>query len=268
MALFDQVYKYNLLLPCRYAEVRTDRTGIGTRGIFGERIVYEVPEEKFPVLTLKKVHFHSIVTELLWFIRGETTLNFLHEHEVSIWDEWADKDGHLGPIYGKQWRDWNGVDQLAKVVNSLRNDPFSRRHIVSAWNVSAIQNMALPPCHLFFQFYVTDENRLDMQVYQRSADVFLGVPFNLTSYALLLCIMGKLVGRETGHLIYIFGDLHLYLNHEKQAKQMTLRSCDVPPPKLKMPKFKTLSDVENLHPREFSLLDYSPYPPISAPVAV
>ncbi|MDB5438942.1 MAG: thymidylate synthase [Caulobacteraceae bacterium] len=246
---------------------RGDRTGTGTLGLFGRQIRFDL-SQGFPLLTTKKVHFRSVAIELLWFLRGDTNVRWLQEHGVSIWDEWADPEGELGPVYGKQWRSWTapdgrGIDQIARVLDSIRTNPNSRRHIVTAWNPAEVDDMALPPCHCLFQFHVAD-GRLSCQLYQRSADVFLGVPFNIASYALLTLMMAKATGLQPGDFVHTFGDLHLYLNHIDQAKTQLERG---PRP------FPTISladkrDLFGFEFEDFTLHNYDPHPAIRAPVAV
>ncbi len=247
---------------------RDDRTGVGTRGLFGRQIRFDL-EQGFPLLTTKKVHLKSVIYELLWFLRGETNIEWLKDNGVSIWDEWADEDGNLGPVYGRQWRSWekaNGetVDQIAWVEKEIQENPQSRRLIVSAWNVGQLDQMALPPCHLLFQFYVAGD-RLSCQLYQRSADIFLGVPFNIASYALLTMMMAKQTGLRPGEFVHTFGDVHLYRNHFEQAKEQLSRH---PRPLAKMhinTKAKSISDYQY---DNFVLDGYDPHPTIKAPVAV
>ena len=220
-----------------------DRTGTGTISIFGNQMRFNL-DEGFPLLTTKKLHLKSIIYELLWFLRGDTNLKYLHEHKVSIWDEWADPDGELGHIYGYQWRSWPGyngefIDQISQVVYDIKNNPDSRRLIVSAWNVADLGNMNLPPCHVLFQFYVA-EGRLSLQLYQRSADTFLGVPFNIASYSLLLMMMAQVTGLKPGDFIYTTGDTHLYLNHIEQARLQLTRT---PRP---LPAMRLNPDVKNI----------------------
>ncbi len=247
---------------------KDDRTGTGTRSLFGYQMRFDLAEG-FPLLTTKKLHLKSILVELLWFLRGDTNVNFLHEYGVSIWDEWANEHGDLGPVYGKQWRCWsasNGetVDQILEVERELKHNPDSRRLIVSAWNVGELRDMALPPCHLLFQFYVAD-GRLSCQLYQRSADLFLGVPFNIASYALLTMMMATCTGYEPGEFIHTFGDVHLYINHLEQARlqlQRTPRS---------LPRLEILTKRDSIvgfEYQDFKLVDYNPHPHIPAPVAV
>ncbi|MFN3191052.1 MAG: thymidylate synthase [Aureliella sp.] len=247
---------------------KADRTGTGTRSLFGHQMRFDL-SAGFPMLTTKKLHLRSILVELLWFLRGETNVDFLHQHRVSIWDEWADENGELGPVYGKQWRSWgtaagDEIDQITQVQEQIRNNPDSRRLIVSAWNVADVEKMALPPCHLLFQFYVAN-GRLSCQLYQRSADLFLGVPFNIASYALLTMMMARATGLEAGDFVHTFGDVHLYRNHLEQAElqlERTPRSL----PTLKMKNAR--SSILDYEYGDFELLDYQPHPHIAAPVAV
>lgn len=247
---------------------KEDRTGTGTLSIFGPQLRFDL-NEGFPLLTTKKVHFKSVVYELLWFITGSTNVQYLQENGVSIWDEWADAEGELGPVYGKQWRRWqkpdgSTVDQLAEVVDQLRRNPDSRRLLVSAWNVADIPSMALPPCHAFFQFYVAD-NKLSCQLYQRSADVFLGVPFNIASYALLTHMVAQVCGLGVGEFVHTMGDAHLYLNHMEQAKLQLSREPRPLPRLVLDPAVKNLDDFLYEH---IQLVGYDPHPAIKAPVAV
>jgi thymidylate synthase len=247
---------------------KEDRTGTGTLSIFGPQLRFDL-NEGFPLLTTKKVHFKSVVYELLWFITGSTNVQYLQENGVSIWDEWADAEGELGPVYGKQWRRWqkpdgSTVDQLAEVVDQLRRNPDSRRLLVSAWNVADIPSMALPPCHAFFQFYVAD-NKLSCQLYQRSADVFLGVPFNIASYALLTHMVAQVCGFGVGEFVHTMGDAHLYLNHMEQAKLQLSRESRPLPRLVLDPAVKNLDDFVYEH---IQLVGYDPHPAIKAPVAV
>ncbi len=248
--------------------VKTDRTGTGTRSLFGQQMRFDL-NEGFPLLTTKKLHLRSILVELLWFLRGETNIKYLHDNKVSIWDEWADADGELGPVYGKQWRSWTTpsgecIDQIVEVQRQLRETPDSRRMIVSAWNVGELEQMALPPCHLLFQFYVAD-GRLSCQLYQRSADLFLGVPFNIASYALMTMMMAKATHLQLGEFVHTFGDVHLYNNHLEQAELQLSRT-----PK-SLPTLKILrhrDSILDFEFEDFELLDYAPHPHIAAPVAV
>lgn len=245
-----------------------DRTGTGTISIFGNQMRFNL-DEGFPLLTTKKLHLKSIIYELLWFLRGDTNLKYLHEHKVSIWDEWADPDGELGHIYGYQWRSWPGyngefIDQISQVVYDIKNNPDSRRLIVSAWNVADLGNMNLPPCHVLFQFYVAEE-RLSLQLYQRSADTFLGVPFNIASYSLLLMMMAQVTGLKPGDFIYTTGDTHLYLNHIEQARLQLTRT---PRP---LPVMRLNPDVKNIFDfvyEDFTLENYDPWPHIKADISV
>jgi len=247
---------------------KEDRTGTGTLSVFGHQARYNL-EEGFPLVTTKKLHLKSIIHELLWFLQGDTNIKYLKENGVSIWDEWADEEGNLGPVYGSQWRSWHGangetIDQITTVVNQIKKNPDSRRLIVSAWNVAEIEKMALPPCHAFFQFYVAD-GKLSCQLYQRSADIFLGVPFNIASYALLTMMMAQVCGLRPGDFVHTMGDAHLYLNHIDQAK--TQLSRDFRP----LPQMKINPDVKDIFDFKFSdfeLVGYDPHPHIKAPVAV
>ncbi len=247
---------------------KTDRTGTGTMSVFGNQMRFNLADG-FPLLTTKKLHLKSIIYELLWFLRGDTNVHYLQEHGVRIWNEWADENGDLGPVYGHQWRSWpdyNGgtIDQIQNVLDLIRNHPDSRRMIVSAWNPAEVEQMALPPCHCLFQFYVAD-GKLSLQLYQRSADTFLGVPFNIASYALLLQMMAQVSGLEAGEFIHTTGDTHLYLNHLDQARLQLTRT---PRP---LPKMRINPDVKNLfdfHYEDFQLEGYDPWPHISAQVSV
>ncbi|WP_303719128.1 thymidylate synthase [Brevundimonas naejangsanensis] len=246
---------------------RDDRTGTGTLGVFGRQMRFDL-SRGFPLLTTKKLHTRSIFIELLWFLRGETNIAWLKDNGVSIWDEWADADGDLGPVYGKQWRSWaapNGqsIDQIAKLVHGLKTNPNSRRHIVSAWNPADVDDMALPPCHCLFQFFVAD-GKLSCQLYQRSADVFLGVPFNIASYALLTHMLAKVVGLEPGDFVHTFGDAHLYLNHLEQA-ELQLTRAPLPLPTLSV---ADKDDLFGFELSDFVLNDYQSWPHIKAAVAV
>ena len=248
--------------------VKGDRTGTGTKSIFGYQMRFDLAEG-FPLLTTKKLHLRSIIHELLWFLAGDTNIQYLHENKVTIWDEWASPEGDLGPIYGYQWRSWPApdgrhIDQIAAVVESIRTNPDSRRHIVSAWNVADIDRMALPPCHALFQFYVA-EGRLSCQLYQRSADVFLGVPFNIASYALLTMMMAQVTGLRPGDFIHTLGDAHIYLNHTEQAAEQLRRT----PRTLPVMKLNPAVDsIFGFRYEDFTLEGYDPYPSIKAPIAV
>ena len=247
---------------------KEDRTGTGTLSVFGHQMRFDLGQG-FPLVTTKKLHLRSIIHELLWFLRGDTNVRYLHDNNVTIWDEWADEQGELGPIYGHQWRSWpaadgHSIDQISQVIEQIRNNPDSRRIIVSAWNVGEIERMALPPCHAFFQFYVAD-GRLSCQLYQRSADIFLGVPFNIASYALLLMMMAQVTGLEAGDFVHTFGDAHLYLNHLEQADLQLSRT-----PR-SLPTMRINPDIRDLFEfsfDDFELLDYDPHPHIKAQVAV
>ncbi|MFC2767115.1 MAG: thymidylate synthase [Prevotella sp.] len=248
--------------------VKTDRTGTGTKSIFGHQMRFNL-EDGFPMLTTKKLHLKSIIYELLWFLQGDTNVKYLQEHGVSIWDEWADANGDLGPVYGKQWRAWEGADgtitdQISQCVDLIQHHPESRRIIVNAWNVADLPQMALSPCHCLFQFYV-EEDKLSLQLYQRSADTFLGVPFNTASYALLLMMMAQVTGLRPGEFIHTTGDTHLYLNHLEQAKLQLTRE-----PR-KLPRMQINPDVKNIFDfkyEDFQLTDYHPWPHIAAKVSV
>jgi thymidylate synthase len=258
-----------LLRHVRTAGVpKDDRTGTGTISVFGYQMRFDL-SRGFPAITTKKMHFRSIIGELLWFLSGDTNIRSLHERGVSIWDEWADADGNLGPIYGYQWRSWptadgRHVDQISQVLEQIKSNPSSRRHIVSAWNVGEIKKMALPPCHTLFQFYVAD-GRLSCQLYQRSADIFLGVPFNIASYSLLTMMMAQIVGLEPGDFVHTLGDAHLYRNHLEQADLQLTRTPRA------LPQMKINPDVSSLFDfkyEDFEIVGYDPYPGIRAPVAV
>jgi thymidylate synthase len=247
---------------------KSDRTGTGTRSVFGYQMRFDLAAG-FPLVTTKKVHVRSIIHELLWFLRGETNVAYLRDNGVTIWDEWADERGELGPVYGKQWRSWQtptgeSIDQIRQVVEQIKTNPDSRRLIVSAWNVGEIDQMALPPCHLLFQFYVA-EGRLSCQLYQRSADVFLGVPFNIASYALLTMMVAQATGLEPGDFVHTLGDAHLYENHLDQA-QLQLKRDPRPLPTMRLDQ--DVRDLFAFRFKDFELLNYDPHPHIKAPVAV
>lgn len=248
--------------------VKGDRTGTGTISVFGHQMRFNM-DDGFPLLTTKKLHLKSIIYELLWFLQGDTNVNYLHEHGVSIWDEWADEAGNLGHIYGYQWRSWpdyksGSIDQIKEVVDTIKHDPNSRRIIVSAWNVGDLNNMNLPPCHVLFQFYVAD-GRLSLQMYQRSADIFLGVPFNIASYALLLLMMAQITGLKAGDFVHTLGDAHIYLNHLEQVKLQLTREPRPLPRMILNPEVKNIFDFKY---EDFTLTDYNPYPHIKGVVAV
>lgn len=247
---------------------RSDRTGTGTRSVFGHQMRFNL-DDGFPLLTTKKLHLKSIIYELLWFLRGDTNVRWLQEHGVSIWDEWADADGDLGPVYGHQWRSWpdyrgGTIDQIAEAIDLIKHHPDSRRIIVSAWNPAEVPQMALPPCHCLFQFYVAD-GRLSLQLYQRSADTFLGVPFNIASYALLLMMMAQATGLKVGDFIHTTGDTHLYHNHLEQAKLQLTRQ---PRPLPKMTLNPDVHDLFDFKYEDFQLTGYDPHPHIKAAVSV
>jgi thymidylate synthase len=257
---------------------KTDRTGTGTKSVFGYQMRFDL-SKGFPMVTTKKVHLKSIIYELLWFLKGDTNINYLTENGVRIWNEWADENGDLGPVYGHQWRNWNseGIDQIKEVIHTLKTNPDSRRMLVSAWNPSVMPDTskpfaenvangkaALPPCHAFFQFYVAD-NKLSCQLYQRSADVFLGVPFNIASYALLTLMVAQVCGLEAGDFVHTFGDVHIYSNHREQVDLQLSRDCR-PLPTMKLnPAIKNIDDFTF---EDFELIGYDPHPTIKAPVAV
>ena len=245
-----------------------DRTGTGTLSVFGNQMRFDL-RDGFPLLTTKKLHLKSIIYELLWFLKGDTNVHYLQEHGVRIWNEWADENGNLGPVYGHQWRSWpdykgGTIDQISNVVEMIRHCPESRRMLVTAWNPAEVDEMALPPCHCLFQFYVAD-GRLSLQLYQRSADTFLGVPFNIASYALLLMMMAQVTGLEAGEFIHTTGDTHLYLNHLEQAPLQLTRE---PHPLPKMKINPDVKDIFSFRYEDFELTDYHPWPHISAEVAV
>ncbi len=247
---------------------KEDRTGVGTISVFGYQMRFDLAEG-FPTVTTKKLHLRSIIHELLWFLRGDTNIQYLHDNRVTIWDEWADENGELGPVYGYQWRSWptgNGrsIDQISQVVHSLKQNPDSRRHIVSAWNVANVNQMALPPCHTLFQFYVAD-GKLSCQLYQRSADIFLGVPFNIASYALLTLMLAQVTGYEPGDFVHTFGDTHLYLNHLEQTKLQLSRKPYPLPTMTLNPDIQSIFDFRY---EDIKLAGYQSHPRISAPIAV
>jgi len=247
---------------------KSDRTGTGTLSVFGYQMRFDL-SQGFPLLTTKKLHLRSILHELLWFLSGDTNIRYLHEHGVSIWDEWADAEGNLGPVYGAQWRSWptpdgGSIDQISRVVEQIRTNPDSRRHIVSAWNVADIDDMALPPCHALFQFWVA-EGRLSCQLYQRSADVFLGVPFNIASYALLTMMVAQVCGLEAADFVHTLGDAHLYVNHLEQARLQLTREPRPLPRMTINPERTSLFDFRY---EDFTLSGYDPHPAIKAPIAV
>jgi thymidylate synthase len=247
---------------------RSDRTGVGTLSIFGAQARFDL-RERFPLLTTKKLHLKSIIYELLWFLRGDTNVAWLREQGVTIWDEWADENGDLGRVYGAQWRDWQGahgshIDQIANVIERIKTEPQSRRLIVNAWNAAEVNQMALPPCHVLFQFYV-NEGELSCQLYQRSADLFLGVPFNIASYALLTMMIAQVCHLRPGDFVHTFGDLHLYQNHLEQAHEQLSRE---PRPLPRMQLNREVRRIEDFRYQDFALLNYNPHPSIKAPIAV
>ncbi|HLU86583.1 MAG TPA: thymidylate synthase [Taishania sp.] len=247
---------------------KEDRTGTGTLSVFGYQMRFDL-SEGFPLVTTKKLHLRSIIHELLWFLQGDTNIKYLKDNGVSIWDEWADENGDLGPVYGYQWRSWPGrngepIDQISKLIDQIKRNPDSRRLIVSAWNVADVDNMALPPCHSLFQFYVAN-GKLSCQLYQRSADTFLGVPFNIASYALLTMMIAQVCDLEPGEFVHTFGDTHLYLNHIEQAQLQLTRECR-PLPTMKINP--AVKDIFSFKFEDFELLNYDPHPHIKAAVAV
>ena len=257
-----------LRLVLEQGRPKSDRTGTGTRSIFGAQARFSL-RDSFPLVTTKKVHWKSVVYELLWFLRGETNVRWLQDRGVSIWNEWADAEGNLGRVYGAQWRDWRtpeggSIDQITRLIDQIRRKPDSRRHIVSAWNPAEVESMALPPCHALFQFFVLD-GELSCQLYQRSADLFLGVPFNIASYSLFTAMVAQVCDLKPGEFIHTFGDLHLYDNHLDQAREQLSREPR-PLPRLALnPKIRELNDFTY---EDITLLDYNPHPPIKAPIAV
>lgn len=262
--------QYEILLKHVYENGtdKSDRTGTGTRSLFGYQMRYDL-SEGFPLVTTKKVHLRSIIYELLWFLRGDTNIKFLKDNGVTIWDEWADQDGELGSIYGYQWRSWptpdgRHIDQITNVVNTIKNNPDSRRIIVSAWNVADIDKMALPPCHTLFQFYVS-EGKLSCQLYQRSADLLLGVPFNIASFALLTMMIAQVTGLAYGDFVHTFGDVHIYKNHFEQVDLQLSREPRLYPKMILNPNVKSIFDFTY---EDFQLDGYNPHPPIKAPIAV
>jgi len=260
-----------LRLVLENGQPRADRTGTGTLSIFGAQARFDLRPAGagFPLLTTKKLHLKSIIYELLWFLRGDTNVRYLNEHGVTIWDEWADEDGNLGRVYGAQWRDWRGenglrVDQIDNVISQIKKNPESRRLIVNSWNAAEIDKMALPPCHVLFQFYVQD-GELSCQLYQRSADLFLGVPFNVASYSLLTLMVAQVVDLRPGDFVHTFGDLHLYQNHLEQAREQLTRNCRSLPRMKLNPAIKSIRDFKF---EDFELVGYDPHPSIKAPIAV
>jgi thymidylate synthase len=257
-----------LRLVLERGQRRDDRTGTGTLSVFGAQARFDL-RENFPLLTTKKLHLKSIIYELLWFLRGDTNISYLNEHGVTIWDEWADESGNLGRVYGAQWRDWRGangirVDQIDTVISQIKSNPHSRRLIVSAWNPAEVDEMALPSCHVLFQFYVQD-GELSCQLYQRSADLFLGVPFNIASYSLLTMMVAQVTDLKPGDFVHTFGDLHLYLNHIDQAREQLSR------PLRSLPRMRLNPAIKSIHSfnfEDFELMEYNPHPSIKAPIAV
>ena len=266
-ACLEQPYLDLLADVLAHGVERDDRTGTGARSVFGRQMRFDL-QAGFPLLTTKKLHFKSVAVELLWFLRGDTNVRWLQDHGVSIWDEWADAQGELGPVYGKQWRSWaapdgRSIDQITRLLEGLRTNPNSRRHIVSAWNPTEVEDMALPPCHCLFQFFVA-EGRLSCQLYQRSADIFLGVPFNIASYALLTHMVAEVLGLQPGEFVHTLGDAHLYLNHLEQA-ELQLTRAPLPPPRLTL---APRTDLFAFTYEDIRLEDYQAHPHIKAKVAV
>jgi len=249
---------------------RGDRTGTGTVSVFGAQARFNL-RNSFPCLTTKKLHLRSIIHELLWFLKGDTNIGYLKDNKVTIWDEWADEDGNLGPVYGEQWRKWKNsrgqtIDQVANLIDGIKNNPTDRRHIVCAWNPGEVDRMALPPCHAFYQFYVdTDSNELSCQLYQRSADLFLGVPFNIASYSLLTLMVAQVCSLKPGDFVHTFGDLHIYLNHMDQVETQLSREPRELPTMWINPE---VTEIDDFTYEDFKLNDYDPHPAISAPIAV
>jgi thymidylate synthase len=265
----DIVYQGLLADILAHGQKREDRTGTGTLGVFGRQMRFDLAEG-FPLLTTKKLHTRSIIIELLWFLRGETNIAWLKEHGCSIWDEWADAQGELGPVYGKQWRSWaapdgRSIDQISGLIQALKANPWSRRHVISAWNPADVDDMALPPCHCLFQFHVSTDGKLSCQLYQRSADVFLGVPFNIASYALLTLMLAQVAGLKPGSFVHTLGDAHLYLNHLDQARLQLERTPYALPQMRLNPEKRDLFSFEC---SDFTLENYQAHPPIKAAVAV
>jgi thymidylate synthase len=266
--IFDEQYHNIVDLVQTHGNQKEDRTGTGTQSYFGGQMRFDL-SKGFPLLTTKKIHLKSIIYELLWFLNGDTNIEYLNKNDVSIWDEWADENGDLGPVYGQQWRSWEGAngetyDQIKTAVETIKNNPDSRRIVVSAWNVADLSAMALTPCHCLFQFYVAD-GKLSCHLYQRSADLFIGVPFNIASYALLTAMIAQVCDLEVGEFVHSFGDVHIYSNHVEQvAKQMSRESRKIPTIKLN-PEIK---DIDGFSFEDFTLENYDPHPGIKAPIAV
>lgn len=265
----DIIYQNLLRDILANGQKRLDRTGVGTIGVFGRQMRFDL-SQGFPLLTTKKLHTKSIFVELLWFLRGLTNVKWLQERGCSIWDEWADENGDLGPVYGKQWRSWatpNGetIDQIIKLIDGLKNNPYSRRHIITAWNPAEVEDMALPPCHLLFQFYVSVDGKLSCQLYQRSADVFLGVPFNIASYALLTAMVAQVAGLKLGDFVHTLGDAHIYLNHLEQV-DLQLSRTPFALPKLELNP--AISQIDSFELEDIKIIDYQSHATIKAPIAV
>jgi thymidylate synthase len=253
----------------RNGQQRPDRTGTGTYSLFGRQIRFDL-QEGFPAVTTKKLYFRSVVHELLWFLKGSSSIDYLKENGVSIWDEWADDNNEVGPIYGVQWRSWptpagGEIDQIEETIQQIQENPHSRRHIVSAWNVSELENMALPPCHILFQFYVSTDDTLSCQLYQRSGDIFLGVPFNIASYSLLTHMIAQVTGLEVGEFVHTFGDIHLYSNHTEQAETQLSRT---PKERPELNLDDSVDDIDEFTAEDIDLAEYDYHPAIRAPIAV
>lgn len=260
MKEYHNLLKYIL----HQGQERDDRTGIGTISIFGYQFRLNV-NNGFPIITTKKIHIKSIIYELLWFLTGSTNIKYLTDRGVHIWDEWADKNGNVGPIYGKQWNNWNGINQISTVIDEIKINPNSRRLIISSWNVSELKNMSLPPCHIILQFYICNNNKLSLQIYQRSSDVFLGLPFNISSYSLLLIMIAQVTNLKIGELIYTLGDAHIYKNHLQQVKLQLSRDPKKLPTIILNSKKKCIFNFEF---EDFTIKNYNPHPKITAPVAI
>jgi thymidylate synthase len=265
---FDRAYHGLLEDILAHGVEKTDRTGTGTYSVFGRQLRFNL-EEGFPLITTKKLYMRAIIHELLWFIAGDTNIKYLNDNKVTIWDEWADEQGDLGPVYGYQWRSWptpegGNIDQLTNVIRDIKKNPDSRRHLVSAWNVADLDKMALQPCHALFQFYVA-EGKLSCQLYQRSADVFLGVPFNIASYALMTQMVAQVTNLQPGDFVHTFGDVHIYKNHIDQVKEQLTRSSRAPPQMLLNPNVESIYDFKF---DDFTLENYNPHPSIKAPIAI
>lgn len=267
---FDDEYSAFLQEILEFGEVRQDRTGTGTKSIFATNMSFNLEDGAFPAITTKKLHWKSVVHELLWFLSGDTNIKYLKDNGVRIWDAWADENGNLGPVYGRQWRHWQGhdgsvTDQISELIHQIKTNPYSRRLVVSAWNVADVKNMALPPCHMFFQFYVREDKYLDLQLYQRSGDAFLGIPFNIASYSLLLMMVAHVTGYKAGWFTHIVGDAHIYTNHFEQVREQLSRESFSAPRVVLNPEIKNIEDFKY---EDIDLQNYQHHPAISAKVAV